>query len=72
MKSTDLHAEARQQMLRDEQAPRVVPSQAARQSTFENSTIVRVVVVLVLLVIGANLMQDAPTEAQPIAHHLTA
>ncbi|WP_186057695.1 hypothetical protein [Burkholderia gladioli] len=80
MNTTDLYTEERQKQIRDEQAPRVIASDVARQSNFEKSTIVRVVVVAVLLIIAVDLAQEAPyeaqrsspTEAQPAARHLTA
>ncbi|ATF83655.1 hypothetical protein [Burkholderia gladioli] len=72
MKLIDLYAQARQQWLREEQNPRVVQSDVARQSSFERSAIVRVAVVTVLLIVAADLAQEAPTEAQPTARHLTA
>ncbi|WP_369053566.1 hypothetical protein [Burkholderia gladioli] len=80
MNTTDLYTEERQKRIRDEQAPRVITSEAASQSNFEKSTIVRVAVVAVLLIIAVDLAQDAPyeaqpsspIEAQPAARHLTA
>ncbi|WP_186091407.1 hypothetical protein [Burkholderia gladioli] len=72
MKLTDSHTDARHDWLENEQAPRVVQSEAARRITFEKSTIVRTTIVAVLLIIAANLLQDAPIEAQPTAHRLTA
>ncbi|MGS0982010.1 MULTISPECIES: hypothetical protein [Burkholderia] len=80
MKLTDSHTDARHDWLDNEQAPRVIASDVARQSNFEKSTIVRVVVVVVLLIIAVDLAQEvpyeaqpsSPTEAQPAARHLTA
>ncbi|MDN7602686.1 hypothetical protein [Burkholderia gladioli] len=80
MKLIDQHAEARHDWLRNEQTPRITPSEPARQSNFEKSTIVRVVVVAALLIIAVDLAQEAPyetqpsspTKAQPAARHLTA
>ncbi|MEK6290013.1 MAG: hypothetical protein V4793_01260 [Paraburkholderia tropica] len=72
MNTTDLYTEERQKRIRDEQAPRVVTSDAARQSNFEKSTIVRVAVVAILLIVAADLAQEAPAEAQPAARPLTA
>ncbi|AEA61673.1 hypothetical protein [Burkholderia gladioli] len=72
MKLIDLYAQARQQWLREEQNPRVIASEVARQSSFEKSTIVRVAVVAILLIVAADLAQEAPAEAQPTARPLTA
>ncbi|WP_336817505.1 hypothetical protein [Burkholderia gladioli] len=72
MKLIDLYAQARQQWLREQQNPRVIASEVARQSSFEKSTIVRVAVVAILLIVAADLAQEAPAEAQPAARPLTA
>ncbi|PEH37290.1 hypothetical protein CRM94_22350 [Burkholderia gladioli] len=72
MKLTDSHTDARHDWLDNEQAPRVIASDVARQSNFEKSTIVRVAVVAILLIVAADLAQEAPTKAQPAARHLTA
>ncbi|WP_333997113.1 hypothetical protein [Burkholderia gladioli] len=72
MKMFDHQSPDRCEWLHNEQAPRVIASDVARQSNFEKSTIVRVIVVLALLIIAVDLAQEAPTEAQPVARHLTA
>ncbi|MBA1367103.1 hypothetical protein KTD28_06660 [Burkholderia gladioli] len=80
MKMFDHQSLNRQEWLHTQQAPRVITSDLARQSNFEKSTIVRVVVVVVLLIIAVDLAQEvpyeaqpsSPTEAQPAARHLTA
>ncbi|MGN4190142.1 hypothetical protein ACS0Y6_25115 [Burkholderia gladioli] len=72
MKMFDHQSPDRREWLHNEQAPRVIASDVARQSNFEKSTIVRVVVVLALLIIAVDLAQEAPTEAQLVARHLTA
>ncbi|WP_186151718.1 hypothetical protein [Burkholderia gladioli] len=80
MKMLDHQSANRQEWLHTQQAPRVIASDVARQSNFEKSTIVRVVVVVVLLIIAVDLAQEvpygaqpsSPTEAQPAARHLTA
>ena len=71
MKLTDQHAEARHEWLRDEQTPRITPSEPARQSNFEKSPIFRWTVVAGLLFVAVNVFQDDPVVAPPTAYHVT-
>ncbi|AOI94822.1 hypothetical protein [Burkholderia sp. LA-2-3-30-S1-D2] len=68
MKTTDLNAETRQHWLRDEQTPRVTPSEPARQSNFEKSKIFRWTVVAALLFVVVNVFQDDPVVAPTTAY----
>ncbi|WP_223996000.1 hypothetical protein [Burkholderia gladioli] len=72
MKMFDHQSPNRQEWLHTQQAPRVITSDLARQSNFEKSTIVRVAVLAILLIVAADLAQEAPTKARPAARHLTA
>ncbi|MGC3025810.1 hypothetical protein ACPUER_11760 [Burkholderia sp. DN3021] len=71
MKPPDLNVEARHDWLRDEQTPRVTPSQPARQSNFEKSAIFRWTVVAALLFVAVNIFQDDPVVAPTTAYHVT-
>lgn len=71
MKLTDQHAEARHDWLRDEQTPRVTPSEPARQSNFEKSAVFRWTVVAALLFVAVNVFQDDPAVAPTTAYHVT-
>ncbi|KVT76151.1 hypothetical protein WT25_24440 [Burkholderia territorii] len=71
MKSTDVHAEARQKWLREEQTPRVAPSEPARQSNFEKSAIFRWTVVAALLFVAVNVFQDDPVVAPTTAYQVS-
>lgn len=71
MKSTDMHAAARQSWLRDEQTNRVVPVEPARQSNFEKSKVFRWTVVAALLFVVVNVFQDDPVVVPPTAYHVT-
>ncbi|MCM2490842.1 hypothetical protein [Burkholderia glumae] len=71
MKPNDLNAEARQDWLRDEQTPRVTPSEPARQSNFEKSAIFRWTIVAALLFVAVNIFQDDPVVAPTTAYHVT-
>ncbi|RQT94461.1 hypothetical protein DF146_20540 [Burkholderia cenocepacia] len=71
MKTTDQHAEARHDWLRDEQTPRIAPSEPARQSNFEKSPIFRWTVVAALLFVAVNVFQDDPVVAPTTAYHVT-
>lgn len=71
MKSTDLHTDVRRGWLSNEQAPRVTPSEPARQSNFEKSPIFRWTVVATLLFVVANVFQDDPSVAPTTAYHVT-
>lgn len=68
MKPNDLNAEARQDWLRDEQTPRVTPSEPARQSNFEKSAIFRWTIVAALLFVAVNVFQDDPVIAPTTAY----
>ena len=68
MKPNDLNAEARQDWLRDEQTPRITPSEPARQSNFEKSAIFRWTIVAVLLFVAVNVFQDDPVVAPTSAY----
>ncbi|WGS43096.1 hypothetical protein LFL97_06095 [Burkholderia sp. JSH-S8] len=72
MESTDLHAEARQDWLREEQTPRVTPSEPARQSNFETSAIFRWTLIAALLFIAVNVFEDGPVDEPPTAYRVTA
>ncbi|AOJ13643.1 hypothetical protein [Burkholderia vietnamiensis] len=71
MKPNDLNAEARQDWLRDEQAPRITPSEPARQSNFEKSPIFRWTVAAALLFVVVNVFQDDPVVAPTTAYHVS-
>ncbi|NTX27632.1 hypothetical protein HT746_10905 [Burkholderia pyrrocinia] len=71
MKPNDLNAEARQDWLRDEQAPHITPSEPARQSNFEKSPVFRWTVVAALLFVAVNVFQDDPVVAPTTAYHVT-
>ncbi|RQT18191.1 hypothetical protein DF044_03070 [Burkholderia contaminans] len=71
MKLTDQHAEARHEWLRDEQTPRITPSEPARQSNFEKSPIFRWTVVAGLLFVAVNVFQDDPVVVPPTAYRVT-
>ncbi|MBR8141846.1 hypothetical protein KDW46_05655 [Burkholderia vietnamiensis] len=70
MKSTDIHAEARRDWLRKEQAPSTTPSEPVRQSNFEKSPIFRWTVVAALLFVAVNVFQDDPVVAPTTAYHV--
>ncbi|WP_371141726.1 hypothetical protein [Burkholderia cepacia] len=71
MKTTDQHAEARHDWLRDLQTPRITPSEPARQSNFEKSPIFRWTVVAALLFVVMNVFQDDPVVAPKTAYHVS-
>ncbi|QJP72401.1 hypothetical protein [Burkholderia glumae] len=71
MKPNDLNAEARQDWLRDEQTPRITPSEPARQSNFEKSAIFRWTVVAALLFVAVNVFQNDPVVVPTTAYHVT-
>ncbi|KWN80018.1 hypothetical protein [Burkholderia ubonensis] len=71
MNPTDLNAEARHDWLREEQAPRITPSEPARQSNFEKSAIFRWTLIATLLFIAVNVFQDGPTDEPPTAYRVT-
>ena len=71
MKTTDQHAEARHDWLRDEQTPRITPSEPARQSNFEKSPIFRWTVIAGLLFVAVNVFQDDPAVVPPTAYRVT-
>ncbi|CAJ4916742.1 putative nlpBDapX lipoprotein [Burkholderia pseudomallei] len=68
MKPTDLHAEARRNWLRDEQAPRVTPSEPARQSNLEKSLLFKCVFAAALI-IAANVLDSGPVADKPATFH---
>ncbi|KVD73987.1 hypothetical protein WS62_07785 [Burkholderia sp. ABCPW 14] len=71
MKPTDLHAEARRNWLRDEQAPRVVPSAPARQSNLEKSLLFKCVLAAAALIIVANVLDNSPVADKPATYRAT-
>lgn len=71
MKFVDQHSATRKEWLRDEQTPRVTPSEPARQSNFEKSKIFRWTVVAALLFVVVNVFQDDPVVAPTTAYHVT-
>ncbi|HEF4770811.1 hypothetical protein KTD26_22950 [Burkholderia multivorans] len=71
MKPTDLHAEARQDWLRNEQAPRIAPCEPARQSNFEKSKVFRWTVVACLIFVVVNVFQDDPVVVPTTAYQVT-
>lgn len=71
MKLVDQHSAARQEWLREEQQPRIKPSEPARQSNFEKSKIFRWTVVAALLFVVVNVFQDDPVVAPTTAYHVT-
>ncbi|RQT53871.1 hypothetical protein DF043_27765 [Burkholderia cepacia] len=67
----DRQLDNRHNWLRDEQTPRVTPSEPARQSNFEKSPIFRWTVVAALLFVAVNIFQDDPVVAPTTAYHVT-
>jgi hypothetical protein len=61
----------RHEWLRDEQTPRITPSEPARQSNFEKSKIFRWTVVAALLFVVVNVFQDDPVVAPTTAYHVS-
>ncbi|MGU7780434.1 hypothetical protein [Burkholderia sp. PU8-34] len=72
MKTTDLHTDTRREWLRNEQVPRITPSEPARQSNFEKSKMFRWTVVAALLFVVVNVFQHDPVVAPTTAYHVTA
>ncbi|MBH9722690.1 hypothetical protein JAO10_20345 [Burkholderia contaminans] len=68
---TDCQLHDRQDWLRNEQTPRVTPSEPARQSSFEKSKIFRWTFVAALLFVAVNVFQDDPVVAPTTAYHVT-
>lgn len=71
MKSTDLNAEARKDWLRDEQTPRIAPTEPARQSNFEKSPIFRWTIVAALLFVAVNVFQGDSVVVPTTDYHVT-
>ncbi|MEK7914626.1 hypothetical protein AAB988_01930 [Burkholderia contaminans] len=67
---TDCQLHDRQDWLHDEQAPRITPSEPARQSNFEKSPIFRWTVVAALLFVAVNVFQDDPVVVPTTAYHV--
>ncbi|WP_243712423.1 hypothetical protein [Burkholderia pyrrocinia] len=67
----DCQLDNRQDWLRYEQSPRIVPSEPARQSNFEKSAIFRWTIVAGLLFVAVNIFQDDPVVAPTTAYHVT-
>lgn len=67
----DSQAATRQNWLRDEQVPRVKPSEPARQSNFEKSKVFRWTIVACLLFAVVNVFQDGPVDTPKTAYHVT-
>ncbi|UQO35482.1 hypothetical protein [Burkholderia cepacia] len=66
----DRQLDNRHDWLRDEQTPRVTPSEPARQSNFEKSAIFRWTIVAALLFVAVNIFQDDPVVAPTTAYHV--
>ncbi|HDR9100906.1 TPA: hypothetical protein QDB15_004323 [Burkholderia vietnamiensis] len=66
----DRQLDNRHDWLRDEQTPRVTPSEPARQSNFEKSAIFRWTSVAALLFVAVNIFQDDPVVAPTTAYHV--
>ncbi|KVL18277.1 hypothetical protein WK02_03745 [Burkholderia cepacia] len=66
----DRQLDNRHDWLRDEQTPRVTPSEPARQSNFEKSAIFRWTIVAALLFVAVNIFQDDPVVAPKTAYHV--
>ncbi|VWB34899.1 hypothetical protein BAR24066_01516 [Burkholderia arboris] len=71
MKLTDLNAQARHDWLREEQSPRIMPSEPARQSNFEKSKVFRWTIVACLLFVAVNIFQDDPIVAPTTTSQIT-
>ncbi|WP_081075102.1 hypothetical protein [Burkholderia multivorans] len=71
MNSTDIHAEARRDWLRNEQASCNRPSEPPRQSNFEKSKVFRWTVAACLLFVVVNVFQDDPVVAPTTPYHVT-
>ncbi|WP_156443759.1 hypothetical protein [Burkholderia savannae] len=69
MKPIDLHAEARRNWLHNEQAPRVTPSEPARQSNLEKSLLFKCVFAAAALIIAANVLDSGPVADKPTTFH---
>ncbi|MGY6237125.1 hypothetical protein ACW910_06295 (plasmid) [Burkholderia ambifaria] len=67
---TDCQLHDRHDWLRDEQTPRIKPSEPARQSNFEKSAIFRWTVVAALLFVAVNVFQDDPVVSPTTAYHV--
>ncbi|WP_256990346.1 hypothetical protein [Burkholderia sp. HI2714] len=67
----DRQLDNRHDWLRDEQTPRITPSEPARQSNFEKSPIFRWTVVAALLFVAVNVFQDDPVVVPTTAYHVT-
>ncbi len=67
----DHQLDNRHDWLRDEQTPRVTPSEPARQSNFEKSATFRWTIVAALLFVAVNIFQDDPVVAPTTAYHVT-
>lgn len=69
MKPIDLYADARRKWLRDEQAPRITPSEPARQSNLEKSLLFKCVFAAAVLIIAANVLDNGPVADKPATFH---
>ncbi|AIP70844.1 MULTISPECIES: hypothetical protein [pseudomallei group] len=69
MKLIDLYADARRKWLRDEQTPRVTPSEPARQSNLEKSLLFKCVFAVAALIIAANVLDNGPVADKPATFH---
>ncbi|KVX55995.1 hypothetical protein [Burkholderia cepacia] len=71
MKMLDHQSTDRHEWLREERAPRITPSEPARQSNFEKSKIFRWTVIAALLFVVVNVFQDDPVVVPTTAYHVT-
>ncbi len=71
MKMFDHQSTNRHDWLRDEQTPRITPTEPARQSNFEKSKVFRWTVIAALLFVAVNVFQDDPVVAPTNTYHVT-
>jgi len=71
MKMFDHQTNDRHDWLQNEQAPRVAPFEAARQSNFEKSKVFRWTVIAALLFVAVNVFQDDPVVVPTTDYHVT-
>ncbi|MBF3696104.1 hypothetical protein ISG17_28665 [Burkholderia pseudomallei] len=69
MKMFDHQSANRHDWLRNEQAPRVTPSEPARQSNLEKSLLFKCVFAAAALIIAANVLDNGPVADKPATFH---
>ncbi|WP_175981396.1 hypothetical protein [Burkholderia sp. BCC1630] len=71
MKMFDHQSNDRHDWLRDEQTPRITPTEPARQSNFEKSKVFRWTVIAALLFVAVNVFQDDPVIEPTTEYHVS-